>query len=466
MSNQQIENNLMNNPNQMQGKSKLPEESQNNPLLNQNILNPLYMNNNLDMNIKDKIQDQNNFLQIQNINNSSNDEIIQKINSFLQNSQLSELSSFLSTNKNKIPPAVLSYYISYVLDSYSRDPNFLDNILDIFLSNGANVNSIINNSSCQIEDQINLLMFSIITTNMKLFKLIIKYKPDILLKDKNNENSLIKAISNDDDNNPLMTQELLKLNNEAVNSTYYDQENNMTHNLLTFAASKNKKNIVALLLKNNCNINYQIPETGETAMHLVAKNDFFEIAEMLIKNPNYTKEIKNNLGETPKDISKLKKGRIFFQIMPKEKQMSYGNNNSNNNLPKTNEFNNMNNFNNNPNLINMQNMNNLNNINNNIGTNSNKKNLEKKDKYGNNNNENMNYGNNSQENLIIPIEFQSVDYPTYLSMGQDIKLCLNLFESEDSLKQQIEELEKQLKEKNESIRELEEKNKKKRRNII
>ena len=456
MSNQQIENNLMNNQNQMQGESTIPEENQNNPLLNKNMSNPLYMNNNLDMNI-DKIQDQNNFLQNQNINNFSNEEIIQKINSFLQNNKLSELSTFLSSNKNKIPPVVLSNYISFILESYNRDPIILDNILEIFLSNGANVNSIINNANCQIEDQINLLMFSIITTNMKLFKLVIKYKPDILLKDKNNENSLIKAISNDDDNNPLMTQELLKLNNKAVNSTYYDQENNMTHNLLTFAASKNKKNIVALLLKNNCNINYQIPETGETAMHIVARNDFAEIAEMLIKNPNYIKDIKNNSGETPKDISKVKKGRIFFQIIPKEQQMSHVNNNSNNNLPKANEFNNMNNFNNNPNLINMQNMNN---INSNIG-NSSKKNIERKEKYGNNNNEYMNYGNNSQDNLIIPIEFQSVDYPTYLSMGQDIKLCLNLFQSEDSLNQQIEELEKQIKEKTESIKVLEEKNKQK-----
>ena len=72
-----------------------------------------------------------------------------------------------------------------------------------------------------------------------------------------------------------------------------------------------------------------------------------------------------------------------------------------------------------------------------------------------NDNENIYYENNNQDNLIIPIEFQSVDYPTYLSMGQDIKLCLNLFQSEDSLNQQIEELEKQLKEKEDNIKKYE-----------
>ena len=89
-----------------------------------------------------------------------------------------------------------------------------------------------------------------------------------------------------------MLQELLKLNKEAVDTIYYDQENNMTHNLLTLAASKNKKNIVALLLEYNCDLNYQIPETGDTAMHLVVINDNVEIALLLEKHPKYIKKIK------------------------------------------------------------------------------------------------------------------------------------------------------------------------------
>ena len=34
---------------------------------------------------------------------------------------------------------------------------------------------------------------------------------------------------------------LLKLNNEGVKTIYYDPDTNTTHNLLTLAASKNKK---------------------------------------------------------------------------------------------------------------------------------------------------------------------------------------------------------------------------------
>ena len=442
----QVDNNLMNNQNQIQRDNKFTEENHTKALLNQNLSNIPNLNNNLQNKIQEQslLQNQN-----QNISKSSNEDIIPTINTFLQNNQYDELSLFLSSKKNQIPQNILSSYISYILETYNGDQN-LPNILNIFLLNGANVNSIIHSRNCQIEEEekINLLMFSIITNNNELFKLIINYNPDILLEDKSKENSLIKLIIFNDDNLSML-QELLNLNKEAVNSIYYDQENNLTHNLLTFAVSKNKKNVVALLLENNCNINYQIPETEETALHIAARNDNLEIAEILVKNSNYIKNIKNKLGETPKDIiNKDKKGKIFFQLIKKEQQMNHTNDNNNNSFLISNEFNNINNFNNNQNYMNIQNMNNS------IGVNINKKNKEKKNKFEFNN-EFLFNEDNIQDNLIVPIEFQTVDYPTYLSMGQEIKLCLNLFKSEDSLHQRIEELEKELKEKSENIKNFE-----------
>ena len=210
-------------------------------------------------------------------------------------------------------------------------------------------------------------------------------------------------------------------------------------------------------------------------MHIAVKFDNIEIDEILNTNPKINKNIKNKLGETASDICKYKKGKIFFRIVAKENQMNNGNN-SNNNLPKAtfgiqlnnNESNNMNNNELNNNLFNNQNSMIPQNMSgsNNLGANSNKQKKERKEKYGNtndfvnnvnDNDYNLYYGNNNDNNLIVPIEFQNDDnYPTYLSMGQDIKLCLNLFQSEDSLTQQIEELEKQLKEKNDSIENYEE----------
>ena len=414
MNNQQIQNSLIINQNESQSVQKFTELSQNNGLLNAN----------LDFNAIDNNQEQNIIQSPNNINSQNEDIIFKTIFTFIKQNQLDKLSSFLSSNKNEIPPNILSDFISIILETFNANPT----IIDIFLANGANVNSIIHSKNCKMEEkeQNNLLMYCIITNNLELFRVVIKYKPNIFLEDKNKENSLIKSILFNDDNNPLMLQELLKLNNEAINSIYYEQKNNITHNLLTFATSLNKKNIVALLLDNNCNINYQIPETGETAMHLAVQYDYIEIADILKMSPNYNKNIKDNSGKTPNDISNNLRNRIFY------KGISQMNNNT---IPKDKEFNN------------------INNLNNNIGSNINQKIIEKKD---NNDNEFTYYEDNAQDNLIIPIEFQSVDYPTYLSMGQDIKLCLDLFQSEDSLNQQIEEIEKQLKEKKETIKKNEE----------
>ena len=459
MNNPSIDTNLINNINinLLSGDDNYCEEGQKNSVQNQKLP---HLQNNPETNQKDNSSNQN-ILQNQFINNSLNEDIFQTINSFLQQNKLIELSSYLNLNKNRIPQNILSSFISFVLESYNADLN----ILNIFLSNGANVNAVIHSSNSKIEekDQINLLMFSIIKNNMELFNLVIKFNPDVLLEDKDKKNSLVYSIYFNDDNNPIMLQELLKLNKEAVKTIYYDQESNITHNLLTLAASKNKKNMFSILLDYNCNLNYQIPQTGETAMHLTVKNDNVEIAEIINNNPNYKKNIKNIIGETPKDISSKKKGKIFYQIMTKEEQMNHSSNNSNN-ISKTNnfgvqlnnEFNNMNNFNINQTSQNLMNMQNLN-----I---SNKKRHDKKDKFemyndinikGMNDNENVYYENNSQDNIIIPIEFQSLDYPTYLSMGQDIKLCINLFQNEDSLTQQIEDLEKQIKEKEDNIKKYE-----------
>ena len=119
MSNQSIENNLTNNPNQLSEEDKYSEGIQNNSQANKDMPNM----HNPDMNLKDKDQEKN-LLQSQ----GSNEEIISKINLFLQNKQFAELSSFLNINKNKISQSVLSSYIPFILD------NGDEHILDLFLS--------------------------------------------------------------------------------------------------------------------------------------------------------------------------------------------------------------------------------------------------------------------------------------------------------------------------------------------
>ena len=367
------------------------------------------------------------------LDNTPIEEIKKKIDLCIKEKNLSELDNFLSLFKGKINKKLLSNYISENLENID--------IINIFLKSGADVNSYVNCPNYQIneEDKTNLLMFSMMTENTGLFKLVLQYHPDVLQEDKNKKNSVFYYITFNED--PNMLHDLLQLNEDAINSIYFDPENNITHNLLTFAVTKNKKDICSILIKYNCNVNYQIPETGETFLHLIVKNDNIEIAKLLYNHPNIDKSLKNKDGKTARELGEEKKGNIFFQIIVKENS-----NNKNINI----------NTNNNINLTNNETTN----------LKSNKKGNELFNKISENLNNNINdYENEKnyycdnmiQDNYIVPIEFNNVDYNTYLSMGQEMKLCLNLFKEEDVLKKEKEKLLKQ-KEELENMRENTEKN--------
>ena len=366
------------------------------------------------------------------LDNTPIEEIKKKIDLCIKEKNLSELDNFLSLFKGKINKKLLSNYISENLENIE--------IINIFLKSGADVNSYVNCPNYQIneEDKTNLLMFSMMTENIGLFKLVLQYHPDVLQEDKNKKNSVFYYITFNED--PNMLHDLLQLNEDAINSIYYDPENNITHNLLTFAVTKNKKDICSILIKYNCNVNYQIPETGETFLHLIVKNDNIEIAKLLYNHPNIDKSLKNKDGKTARELGEEKKGNIFFQIIVKENSNNKNINTNNNNI----------------------------NLTNNETTNlkSNKKGNELFNKISENLNNNINdYENEKnyycdnmiQDNYIVPIEFNNVDYNTYLSMGQEMKLCLNLFKEEDVLKKEKEKLLKQ-KEELENMRENTEKN--------
>ena len=352
------------------------------------------------------------------IDKLSLEDLMKKIEICLKENNLSELENILKLSEGKIPKSILSSYISENIQNI--------NIIRIFLNYGADINSYIHYTNYKIaeNEKINLLMFSIMTENVELFKLVLQYHPDVLQEDKNKKNSIFYYISFNEE--PNMLHELLHLNPAAINTIYYDSENNLTHNLLTFAVLKNKKDLCSILIKDNCNLNYQIPETGDTFLHLIVKNDNLEIAKLLYSHPNIDKSLKNKEGKTAKELGEEKKGNIFFQIICKEDS-----NNSNNNN----------------NGINVQNKNINNLINGEQNIKANKKGNDIFSKITANlneinisENEKNSYDINQNDNYVVPIEFNNVDYNTYLSMGQEMKLCLNIFKEEEILIKEKEEL--------------------------
>ena len=151
-------------------------------------------------------------------------------------------------------------------------------------------------------------------------------------------------------------------------------------------------------------------------------------------NINIDRSLKNKDGKTAKELGEEKRGNIYFQIICKENtifnNISINNQNKNSNI-------------NNNNLGNNE-------INNNIKASKKGNDIFNKISANLINNANTNYENEKnyydnipQDNYVVPIEFNNVDYTTYLSMGQDMKLCLNLFKEEEVLIKEKEKLFKQ-----------------------
>jgi len=154
-----------------------------------------------------------------------------------------------------------------------------------------------------------------------------------------------------------------------------------------------------------------------------------------VPNINIDRSLKNKDGKTAKELGEEKRGNIYFQIICKENTIF-------NNISINNQNKNSN--------INNNNLGNNENINNNIKTSKKGNDIFNKISANLINNANTNYENEKnyydnipQDNYVVPIEFNNVDYTTYLSMGQDMKLCLNLFKEEEVLIKEKEKLFKQ-----------------------
>jgi hypothetical protein len=262
--------------------------------------------------------------QKQMLDNSQKEEIKKKIDICIKENNLSELANILKLYQ--LDKNTLTSYISENIENIE--------IINILLNSGADVNAYVHFDTYSITeaDKVNLLMISIMTENTQLFKLLLNYNPDVLQEDKNNKNSLFYYITfHNDNNDPKMLHQLLSLNPNGINSEFYEKETNMTHNLLTYAVSKNKKELCSILIEDKCNLNYQIKETGDTVLHLVVKNDNVEIAKLLYNLSNIDRSLKNNDGKTAKNLGEERKGNIFFHIICKEKDNNINNSQNKNN---------------------------------------------------------------------------------------------------------------------------------------
>lgn len=233
-------------------------------------------------------------------------QIKSQIANLIQNSQLAELSQFITSRQ--VPKSILTQFLSSLINSNNIE------IIKLFLSKGADVNAVIHSGEFEENDGVTLLMYSIFANNFTLFSVVMSFHPDILLTDSYNKNAVVYSILFDD--NKFLLLKLLTENKEAIHTIV--TIDNVVHNLISLATLKNKKNFVEVLLNVDIDVNYQTKPGMDTALHLAVKNDNVEIAELIYRNPNFNKETKNADGKTAKALAKELRGKVYYNIFARE----------------------------------------------------------------------------------------------------------------------------------------------------
>ena len=85
-------------------------------------------------------------------------------------------------------------------------------------------------------------------------------------------------------------------------------------NLITLVTSKNKKNIIEILLSEGGDVNYQTSSNGDTEMNIAIRNDNLQTAEIILKNEKYDVGIQNKSGGNCFSYGKRKKRKNIFSI--------------------------------------------------------------------------------------------------------------------------------------------------------
>lgn len=225
--------------------------------------------------------------------------------------QIKELEFFLQ-NKD-IPIRILNSLFTMAIENFYMEYDESLYTIQLLLNKGANVDTPIYYSRYDINVSKNSsvtplmlsLMFEGLKNYSKLFSLLIKYNPDVKIKDIEEKDALYYFFkyNKKDDSQILIT--LIKLGAD-VNSEYdiiIDEDSNDkfqgTYSVLTIAAKYNMANCVKVLCESGADVHYKVNPIGQNAMSIAAANNNQDIALYLFRFEQSINNNMNNNNMTP-----------------------------------------------------------------------------------------------------------------------------------------------------------------------
>ena len=324
---------------------------------------------------------------------------------------------------------ILNNAISSLLKKYNLGDGNFYKLLDLLLQAGASPDISISNNSQENpklpniseKENITLLMLGIILNDIDLINIILKYNPNINQCDSFGKNAILYAvINNNNDSTKILN---LLINNKAnINSALniqFSPNQYEYHSVFTLACLGNLPRITKFLIDNYADVNFIIKPSGNTGLHLCAKNENETMLQILLSCERINPEIRNQEGKKaieliPDNNKKENILKLFNNYYSNIKNKINMNNNKNHNnennnfgFQQMNQFNqmnkkNINSINSNGNELQNNNINNnrINNINNNINNNSNNNMIDNYKLYMNNFiNPELNINNINSENI-------------------------------------------------------------------
>lgn len=212
---------------------------------------------------------------------------------------------------------ILNPLLIYALQLIHHNQILTYEIIDLLLSKGASPDIVIQFSFNQYfideKDKVTLLLFSLLTKDIELFSIVIKYSPDIKLRDAKNLNAILYYVLYNRDEDVKMLLDLIGLNADVnsnaevkISPKVYEW-----HSVFTIACRNNMKKSIRILIDNGVEVNFIANLSRNTGIHLALIEGHIELVTMLIRINGIRLDIENKDGLKAIDIAKMKGKKIF-----------------------------------------------------------------------------------------------------------------------------------------------------------